>query len=105
MNRPPEQPGPQWSRREVVATAAAASLLGGAALPAAEAATRAPTGEQPNRHRLAGIDPGNFVDEVQRRDLDAVSDADLCRQAAAIISRPPKKGGSSFSLHAPLELL
>jgi hypothetical protein len=45
------------------------------------------------------------VDENERRDLDAVGDADLCQQAAAIVSRPPVKGSSSFTLHAPLELL
>src|SRR3954468_6019949 len=66
--------------------------------------TKSPSGPPSNRHTISGIDPKNIVDEYERRELDAVSDAELCRQAAAIISKPPTKGGSSFTLHAPLEL-
>lgn len=64
-----------------------------------------PPGGAPNRHQISGIDPKNLVDEYERRELDAISDANLCQQAAAIISNPPVKGGSSFTLHAPLELM
>src|SRR6187399_1364710 len=79
---------------------AAGSLLvvgGASTLAASEPAT--------NRHKLSGIDRKNLVDDYARRALDELDDADLCRQAAAIISNPPAKGFSSFSLHAPLELL
>src|SRR5262245_49203905 len=103
MTRPQDPPEPHWSRRQVLknvgktaAVAASVGVVGGRALTAAE---------QANRHRVSGIDPRNLADEYERRGLDTLGDAELCRQAAAIISRPPVKGGSSFSLHAPLELL
>jgi hypothetical protein len=54
---------------------------------------------------LEGLDPKNLVDEAKARNLDAVSDAELFRQAAAIVSRPPERGFSSFALHAPLEVM
>lgn len=57
------------------------------------------------REVLTGIDPKNVVDEYARRGLDAVSDADLYREAAAIISKPQARGINSFALHAPLELM
>lgn len=103
------QPEPQWSRRELfenagVSAAAAAATLAARSdsLSAAEPAKL--TTDPMKLHRLSGIDPKNLVDEYERRGLNAIDDAELCRQAAAIISRPPK-GGGSFSLHAPLELL
>jgi hypothetical protein len=110
MHQPLEQPESQWSRRDFVATVgttgAAASALGSHLLAAAKPATpHGAAGAQANRHRLGGIDPGKLVDEYERRDLDGLGDAELCRQAAAIVSRPLLKGGSSFTLHAPLELL
>ena len=58
-----------------------------------------------NRGLVTGIDPQNIFDEYADRDLDAVSDADIYREVAAIISRPPRKGLTSFTLHAPLELM
>jgi hypothetical protein len=54
---------------------------------------------------LDGLDPKNLVDEVKARNLDAVSDAELFRQAAAIVSRPGQSGMFSFALHAPLEAM
>ena len=38
---------------------------------------------------LDGLDPKNLVDQVKARNLDALSDGELFRQAAAIVSRPP----------------
>jgi hypothetical protein len=61
-------------------------------------------GKGPSRG-LEGLDPKNLVDEVKARNLDAVSDAELFREAAAIVSRPPERGFSSFALHAPLEVM
>ena len=55
---------------------------------------------------LDGLDPKNLVHQVKARNLDAVSDEELFRQAAAIVSRPSadnEPGG--FVLHAPLELM
>lgn len=66
---------------------------------------RKPAAASPHRHLVRGIDPQNIADEYARRDLDALSDANLAQQVAGIISNPPVKGGSSFTLHAPLELL
>jgi hypothetical protein len=103
------------SRREVlkglgITTAASVgAALGNQSLLGAEPSTAAPlsrpSGESAHRHLISGMDPKNLADEYARRELDEVSDAELCRQAAAIVSRPPVKGGGSFSLHAPLELL
>lgn len=57
------------------------------------------------RHMLTGIDPQSIVDEYASRDLGNVSDGDLYRGVAAIISKPQAKGINSFALHAPLELM
>lgn len=62
-------------------------------------------GPAPHQHQVSGIDPKHIVDEYERRDLDGLSDANLCQQVAAIFASPPAKGFSSFSLHAPLELM
>ena len=56
-------------------------------------------------HRIDGIDPKNIVDEYASRDLTSVSDAGFYREIGAIISKPPQKGLTSFTLHAPLELM
>lgn len=54
---------------------------------------------------LDGLDPKNLVEEVKARNLDAVSDGELFREVAAIVSRPAASGMSSFTLHAPLEAM
>jgi hypothetical protein len=56
-------------------------------------------------HQIVGIDPRNVVDEAKTRGLDALSDATLYRATAAIVSRPPQRGLTSFTLHAPLEAM
>jgi hypothetical protein len=56
-------------------------------------------------HELAGIDPKNIVDEYKVRNLAALSDADLYREIGAIVSKPPQRGLTSFTLHAPLEVM
>jgi hypothetical protein len=117
MARSHDPQQPRSTRRDVLKraglTTAAASLgavLRSPSLRAAEpvlASTTAatPSGDSANRHLVSGIEPKNLVDEYERRNLDAVSDANLCQQVAAIVSKPPAKGGGSFILHAPLELL
>jgi hypothetical protein len=87
-----------------VATAASLGGVFGNRALAAEPPAPA-RGDSAHKHRISGIELKNLADEYERRDLDALSDAELCRQASAIIARPPVKGGSSFTLHAPLELL
>ena len=72
---------------------------------AANPPTTAQSGDPAKRYRLHGIDPKDLVAEYQRRGLDELSDAELCQEAAALIAPPPAEGGSSFTLHAPLELL
>ncbi len=57
------------------------------------------------RPQLSGIDPQHVENEYRSRNLNVLSDADLYREAAAIISPPQQKGINSFALHAPLELL
>lgn len=54
---------------------------------------------------LHGIDPRRVVEEFAARDLDSMTDTDLYRQAAVIVSKPPAQGLTSFTLHAPLELM
>lgn len=101
------------SRRKLLKGIATAVSLGAglgrdsliAAQPSPAEPSARPMGDTANRYLIRGIDPGNVVEEYERRSLDAVSDAHLCQQAAAIISNPPVKGSSSFTLHAPLELM
>lgn len=91
------------SRREFVRSLGVAAALGFAgsdrSLSGAE-----PAADAKGRHLIRGIDRKNLLDDYLRRDLDAVSDSNLAQQAAEIIS-VPVKGGGSFTLHAPLELL
>ncbi len=76
------------SRRDLlksVGIAAAAASMGaaGRCLMAEEPTSPAPAksaGDVSNRHVVSGIDPKNLVDEYDRRDLHAVSDANLCQQ-------------------------
>ncbi|HTV97372.1 MAG TPA: hypothetical protein VME42_15290 [Steroidobacteraceae bacterium] len=58
-----------------------------------------------NRHRVAGIDPENIVEEYRGRALKELSDAQLFDQIRPIVARPPARGLTSFTLHAPLELM
>ncbi len=55
-------------------------------------------------HSLDEIDPKNLVDAYAGRRLGDLSDREIIRAAADIISQPGE-GMSSFTLHAPLELL
>ncbi len=93
------------SRRDALAKASvvsAASLgiaLGGSCTYAA------PSIGAHDEGAIAGIDPKNVYDEYERRGLSKVSDADLYHQAANIISKPPRQGQTSFTLHAPLEVM
>jgi hypothetical protein len=104
----------QTSRREILKglglAAAGASFSSRLAHHAVAAEPVTPSaaksaGDAAKRHLLAGIDRKNLIDEYRRRELSDVSDNNLCQQAAAIISGPATKGGNSFTLHAPLELL
>ena len=89
----------------MTAAASLGAVSGSRSLAAADPPNEARAGDSAERHLLHGIDPDNLVAEYQRRSLDELSDAELCRQAAAMISPPPATGGSSFTLHAPLELM
>lgn len=97
------------TRRDVIAGAGAASL--GLACGEAGGAQPSSPGTAVNRsdshreHPLRGIDPKDIVDEYERRRLGTLSDSELYRQAAGVISVPPAKGQTSFTLHAPLELV
>lgn len=62
-------------------------------------------GGHSNAALLTGIDPDKIVEEYAGRNLESVTDADLYRSVAAIISKPQAKGINSFALHAPLELM
>ena len=53
---------------------------------------------------LHGIDAKDVFETYRRRGLDRLSDRHLARSVAEIISQPGK-GMTSFTLHAPLELL
>ena len=57
-----------------------------------------------NRYQLSGIGKHNIVEAYHARQLDALSDAELYQQAAAIIATP-SFSSNSFVLHAPLELM
>ena len=58
-----------------------------------------------NLHRIGGIDPKNVVDEYKDRALEELSDAELFDQICPIVARPPVRGLTSFTLHAPLEVM
>jgi hypothetical protein len=59
----------------------------------------------PNFHRVDSIDPKNLVDEYKDRALRELGDAELFDQVCAIVARPPVRGFTSFTLHAPLEVM
>ena len=58
-----------------------------------------------NLHRISGIDPKNIVDEYEVRALGDLSDAEIFDQVCSIVARPPVRGLTSFTLHAPLEVM
>lgn len=56
-------------------------------------------------HSVEDMDPKNLVEAYHSRRLGEWSDRQVVRAVAEVISRPSKKGLTSFTLHAPLELL
>src|SRR5258708_35919767 len=58
-----------------------------------------------NLHRIGSIDPKNVVDEYKVRALGELSDAEIYDQVCPIVARPPVRGLTSFTLHAPLEVM
>jgi hypothetical protein len=58
-----------------------------------------------NLHRIGGINPKNVVDEYEDRALRELSDAEIFDQVCAIVARPRVRGLTSFTLHAPLEVM
>src|ERR1700683_5152288 len=58
-----------------------------------------------NFHSIGSIDPKNVVDEYRDRALAELSDAELFDQVCPIVARPPVRGLTSFTLHAPLEVM
>ena len=58
-----------------------------------------------NLHRISSIDPKNVVDEYKGRALGELSDAEIFDQVCPIVARPRVRGLSSFTLHAPLEVM
>jgi hypothetical protein len=58
-----------------------------------------------NTHRIDGIDPKNVVDEYRDRALRELSDAEIFDQVCEIVARPRVRGLTSFTLHAPLEVM
>lgn len=67
--------------------------------------TSFPTAKLHGNHSIVGIDPKNVVDEYKVRNLNAVSDAELYRQSTEIVAKPARKVRTSFTLHAPLEVM
>lgn len=95
---------PAPSRRQVLTCLCA--LPAGAALAAVPPApdAEAPPPDAGAPRSLDGIDPRNVVDAYRGRQLATLSDSELIRGVADIVSTPGK-GLTSFTLHAPLELL
>jgi len=58
-----------------------------------------------NLHRIGGIDPKNVLDEYRGRALGELSDAEIFDQVCRIVAHPPARGLTSFTLHAPLEVM
>jgi hypothetical protein len=58
-----------------------------------------------NFHRIDSIDPKNLVDEYKDRALRELSDVELFDQICRIVARPRMRGLTSFTLHAPLEVM
>ncbi|MEM9597089.1 MAG: hypothetical protein AAGD06_22645, partial [Acidobacteriota bacterium] len=103
------QRGP--SRRQVVAGLMAAAV----AAPGGTATASAPGGGETKgrRHKtlpstvdgsLRDLDPKNVYDAYRARGLDRWGDRELAQGVAGIVSKPGKTW-TSFTLHAPLEIL
>ena len=99
------------SRRRILKAAATSALGisfgGGAALAERSNHWRDYFGAPPvsrSRNVLHGIDPSSVDAEYDKRGLERLSDVELVRSIAEIVSRPCK-GLTSFTLHAPLELM
>jgi hypothetical protein len=58
-----------------------------------------------NLHRIGSIDPKNVVDDYKDRALGELSDAEIYDQVCPIVARPPVRDLTSFTLHAPLEVM
>jgi hypothetical protein len=58
-----------------------------------------------NLRRIVGIDPKKVVDDYKDRVLGDLSDAEIFDQVCRIVARPPVRGLTSFTLHAPLETM
>jgi hypothetical protein len=58
-----------------------------------------------NLHRIVSIDPKNVADDYKDRALGELSDAEIYDQVCAIVARPTVRGLTSFTLHAPLEVM
>jgi hypothetical protein len=79
------------------------SMLGGRR---GEGAMMAEADELRKRMQALGeLDPKNVVDQAKARGLADLSDALLYQAAGAVVSRPPQRGMTSFTLHAPLEVM
>ena len=92
------------SRRDVLAKAGLASATSLAISLSGRTYATSSIGTD-NQGMVEGIDPKNVFNEYERRGLSKFSDAELYQQAAKIISTPPSQGQTSFTLHAPLELM
>lgn len=58
-----------------------------------------------NFQRIGSIDPKNVVGAYKDRSLAELSDAELFDQVCRIVARPPVRRLTSFTLHAPLEVM
>ena len=58
-----------------------------------------------DHHRVEGIDPKNVLAGYNDRALGELSDADIFDQVCRIVAPPPASGLTSFTLHAPLEVM
>src|SRR5216684_5246282 len=63
-----------------------------------------PMEPEPNAEILSGMPPDRVVESYHARKVEALSETELFRAAAHIVSQP-KRELSSFRLHAPLEIM
>ena len=94
-------------RREFLRRAGLAASLPvvGLGTPRLSRAREPDDSQKPQPGALAGLDPDKLVDQVKARNLTALSDSELYRAIAAIVSAPSAEGLTSFTLHAPLEVM
>ena len=59
---------------------------------------------EPNVEKFSGIGPERVVEAYGARELESFSDRELFRAAASIVAKP-KLALSSFTMHAPLEVM